>query len=500
MTGSPTSSVGDYDLYESLGEGTFAKVYRSVRRSTGEEVAVKSVSKAVFRQRPRAEEQVRREIAITRILDHPNILRFIDAMESDNHLYLVVELASRGELFDFLVENHKLPLPIALPIFREIIAGVDYLHSRDLCHRDLKPENVLLDKFGHPKIADFGFARWIRGSLLETSCGSPHYAAPEIVDGQSYDGRLADVWSCGVILFALLSGRLPFDVPDMRQLLRLVRKGQFKMPSDFPGPIKELIRGMMTKDVRQRMTMAQVKEHAGLRLDIPGLNYRMSASVPIPPMHDPIDADRIETAIVRDLVQLGFDDECEVRDQLQQAGDNNAKVFYHMMSIKGIGARAYPWSSMDDLPASPAEFFEVPGRGEGDAAVAPIAGGLEGAAEVGSPVATIVWESVGGADEGPSAIASTIENISLKVEEAMSRLQALFTGEGYKQFHPTPVEIVAGDVATDRYVIVKARFTSTDAIGISVEHIPGDQIGLSDWMRKIGQVLAGPSILTGATP
>jgi hypothetical protein len=247
------------------------------------------------------------------------------------------------------------------------------------------------------------------------------------------------------------------------------------------------------------MTMAQLKEHPGLQLDIPGLDYRMSSPVPIPPMQDPIDPDLVDEAIVEDLVQLGFESEDDVRVQLRQTGDNDVKVFYHMMHIRVIGVRAYPWSSIDDLPSSPPEFFEFPGRGEDAPGVPPFEEGLENATDLDSPVEDMVWESVGGADEESSDVASKIEDIGLKIEEVMSRLRRLFKSEGYQQFHPTPLETVTGDAAADQYLVVKASFTSKQTISISVEHIPADPIRLSDWMRKIGYLLADPSILTGST-
>jgi BR serine/threonine kinase len=142
-----------------------------------------------------------------RLFDHPHLLKLIEVYESAHHLYIVLEHAEHGELFDLLISAKSLPLILAMKIFREIIYGLEFLHSIAICHRDLKPENILLNQFNDIKIGDFGFARWMRRNIAETSCGSPHYAAPEVVRGIPYDGRAADIWSCGVILFALLSGR-----------------------------------------------------------------------------------------------------------------------------------------------------------------------------------------------------------------------------------------------------------------------------------------------------
>ena len=140
-----------------------------------------------------------------RLLNHPHILKLHEFFESERHLYIVLEFAKHNELFDYLVTHRKLSFQTGMEFFRQIIYGLEYLHNHAICHRDLKPENLLLDEFDRVKIADFGFARWLRSNIAETSCGSPHYAAPEVIRGLRYDGRAADIWSCGVILFALLA-------------------------------------------------------------------------------------------------------------------------------------------------------------------------------------------------------------------------------------------------------------------------------------------------------
>ena len=137
------------------------------------------------------------------------------------------------------------------------IAGIDYCHRFNICHRDLKPENLLLDRDRNIKIADFGMAALERGDkLLETSCGSPHYASPEIVAGLNYHGASSDIWSCGIILFALLTGRLPFDDEDIRTLLAKVKIGKFNMPQELPHEAKDLIRRMLEVNPSKRITVS----------------------------------------------------------------------------------------------------------------------------------------------------------------------------------------------------------------------------------------------------
>lgn len=200
---------------------------------------------------------IRREIVIMKLIDHPNIMSLYDVFEADNELYLLLEYIEGGELFDFLVSKGRLAPPEALKYFREIIYGVDYCHRFNIAHRDLKPENLLLDSHKNIKIADFGMAAMeIANGMLETSCGSPHYASPEIVAGKAYHGSASDIWSCGVVLFALLVGRLPFDDPNMRVLLQKVRAGRFEIPSYIPADAKDLIRKMLVVDPEYRITVS----------------------------------------------------------------------------------------------------------------------------------------------------------------------------------------------------------------------------------------------------
>jgi len=197
--------IGNYIVGKTLGSGTTGKVKIAERKDDNLKVAIKIINKSQFNSKPDLQRKIKREIALMRIMDHPNILKLLEVLESQRHLYIVIELAEHGELFDYIVSHNKLDEKTALTFFRQIIYGLEYLHTHAICHRDLKPENILLDEFDTIKIADFGFARWMRSNIVETSCGSPHYAAPEVVKGLQYDGRCADVWSCGVILYALLA-------------------------------------------------------------------------------------------------------------------------------------------------------------------------------------------------------------------------------------------------------------------------------------------------------
>ncbi|KAI8367876.1 kinase-like domain-containing protein [Choanephora cucurbitarum] len=221
--------VGDYWLGKTLGRGSSGRVKIGIHKITGEKVAIKIISKSHLAANASVEKAVKREIAVMKLISHPNIMSLLDVIDlSDSpNLYLVLEYVQGGELFEHLVSQGRLSEAEARKYFQQIIIGLDYCHRHLICHRDLKPENLLLDREKNIKIADFGMASLQpTGSLLETSCGSPHYASPEIVNGIPYDGSSSDIWSCGIILYALLSGHLPFDDDNIKLLLNKMKQVQ----------------------------------------------------------------------------------------------------------------------------------------------------------------------------------------------------------------------------------------------------------------------------------
>ncbi|KAI8376998.1 kinase-like domain-containing protein [Blakeslea trispora] len=221
--------VGDYWLGKTLGRGSSGRVKIGIHKITGEKVAIKIISKSHLAANASVEKAVKREIAVMKLISHPNIMSLLDVIDlSDSpNLYLILEYVQGGELFEHLVSQGRLSEAEARKYFQQIIIGLDYCHRHLICHRDLKPENLLLDREKNIKIADFGMASLQpTGSLLETSCGSPHYASPEIVNGIPYDGSSSDIWSCGIILYALLSGHLPFDDDNIKLLLNKMKQVQ----------------------------------------------------------------------------------------------------------------------------------------------------------------------------------------------------------------------------------------------------------------------------------
>jgi serine/threonine-protein kinase HSL1, negative regulator of Swe1 kinase len=207
---------------------------------------------------------IEREIVLMKLIEHPNIMRLYDVWETSTELYLILEYVEGGELFDYLCNKGKLSTSEALGYFQQIICAVNYCHRFKIAHRDLKPENLLLDKDMNIKVADFGMAAWQaynQSGLLRTACGSPHYAAPEVIRGDAYNGSLSDIWSCGVILYALLVGKLPFDDDDLIVLLEKIKTGRYSTPSSMDPLAKDLINRMLELDVSKRIIMEEILLH-----------------------------------------------------------------------------------------------------------------------------------------------------------------------------------------------------------------------------------------------
>ncbi|CAH8557674.1 Serine/threonine-protein kinase brsk1 [Schistosoma haematobium] len=323
--------VGPYRLEKTLGKGQTGLVKMGVHCVTGKKVAVKIVNREKLSDS--VLQKVEREIAIMKLIEHPHVLGLYDVYENRRHLYLILEHVSGGELFDYLVRKGRLAPKEARRFFKQIISALDFCHSHCICHRDLKPENLLLDDQLNIRVADFGMASLQpEGSLLETSCGSPHYACPEVIRGEKYDGRMADVWSCGVILYALLVGALPFDDDNLRNLLEKVKKGVFHIPAFVSSDCQSLLRSMIEVDTRKRITLKEVLEHkwvigdqnTPLPLELPMTQAVQTAIIPT---RADIDPDIFSTMTSLQC----FRDQERLVEELLSPVHNTEKVIYFLL-------------------------------------------------------------------------------------------------------------------------------------------------------------------------
>uniref|UniRef100_A0AAZ3Q713 Protein kinase domain-containing protein n=1 Tax=Oncorhynchus tshawytscha TaxID=74940 RepID=A0AAZ3Q713_ONCTS len=344
--GQSAQYVGPYRLEKTLGKGQTGLVKLGVHCITGQKVAIKIVNREKLSESVLM--KVEREIAILKLIEHPHVLKLHDVYENNKYLYLVLEHVSGGELFDYLVKKGRLTPKEARKFFRQIISALDFCHSHSICHRDLKPENLLLDEKNNIRIADFGMASLQVGdSLLETSCGSPHYACPEVIRGEKYDGRRADVWSCGVILFALLVGALPFDHDNLRQLLEKVKSGVFHMPHFIPPDCQALLKGMIEVNPDKRLTLEAIQKHSW---------YLGGRNEPCPEQPPPrrvcvkriVSLTELDPDVLDSMHSLGcFRDRGKLTQDLQCEEDNQEKMIYYLLLDR---KERYPSCEDEDLP------------------------------------------------------------------------------------------------------------------------------------------------------
>ncbi|XP_027332803.1 CBL-interacting serine/threonine-protein kinase 24 isoform X1 [Abrus precatorius] len=256
-----TRKIGKYEVGRTIGEGTFAKVKFAINSETGESVAIKVMAKTTILKHKMVE-QIKREISIMKIVRHPNIVRLHEVLAGQTKIYIILEFVMGGELYDKIVQQGKLSENESRRYFQQLVDAVAHCHRKGVYHRDLKPENLLLDAYGNLKVSDFGLSALTKQGvrLLYTTCGTPNYVAPEVLNDQGYDGAAADVWSCGVILYVLMAGYLPFEEPDLPTLYRRINAAEFVCPFWFSAGAKTLIHKILDPNPKTRVKIEQIRK------------------------------------------------------------------------------------------------------------------------------------------------------------------------------------------------------------------------------------------------
>eukprot|EP00177_Eucheuma_denticulatum_P006981 GFKZ01012695.1.p1 GENE.GFKZ01012695.1~~GFKZ01012695.1.p1 ORF type:complete len:475 (-),score=70.73 GFKZ01012695.1:134-1558(-) len=391
-------SVGDYHIIKTLGSGATGKVKLARHPHTDELVALKIIRKDLLHRKRFLYEKVRREIAVMKLLagscmvveqslekradllpgslpdGHIGVMKLLDVYDTENSFVLVLEYCDGGELFDLLVENGYLPEPQVLDLFQQLVYALEFCHARGICHRDLKPENVLLMSDGRLKLADFGMASILTPEdLLETSCGSPQYCAPEVIGGQAYEGAPADVWSLGVVLYAMTTGGVPFDDDNLHRLMAKVNSGAFYIPEPVPEDLADVIRSMLRIDPKERATLEEIKkskwfESQPCRADIyregvdGNVGWRKIA-------HDRAIAEP-DKEVVKYLRDLGLGEAKIIRRRLTEAGNCIEREFY--CQLLHLCGDSLSFQVADDMPPSPTPEMSAgaacgdEGRAEGE--------------------------------------------------------------------------------------------------------------------------------------
>lgn len=248
-----------YILGRTLGSGAYGKVKSAHSLKLNKQVAIKMINKKTA-PKDMLTKFLPREIEAMRKVDHENTVKLYEVIHTEDYVYLVMELAEGGDLLDFINSRKYLSERTAQSLFADLVSGISKCHSVKVVHRDLKCENVLLDSRLRLKISDFGFARSHEGKKLETYCGSYAYAAPEVIMGDPYQGEAADIWSMGVILYAMVAGRLPFKDTDLKSLLSEIGS-RLHFPSRVSAECQDLILSMLTFSPKERATLAEIKSH-----------------------------------------------------------------------------------------------------------------------------------------------------------------------------------------------------------------------------------------------
>lgn len=327
--GGPVVGVGNYRFGKTLGLGSFGKVKLAEHVRTGHKVAVKVLNRQKI-QHLDMDHKVRREVGILKLLMHPHIMRLYEVIDTPTDILLFVEYVPKGEIFEYIVEQGRLSEEEGRRFFQQIISGVEYCHHHMVVHRDLKPENLLLDKNLNVKIADFGLSNVMTdGQFLKTSCGSPNYAAPEVIRGNHYAGPEVDVWSCGVILFALLCGTLPFDDENIPNLFKKIKGGVYTLPNHLSEGSRDLIPKMLVVSPNLRITIPEIRAHPWFLEHLP--DYL--AQPPEAFLHAEINEEALEA-----VAAMGSASD-EVRQAVLAKEHNQLTVSYYL-SLETIQRRA----------------------------------------------------------------------------------------------------------------------------------------------------------------
>ena len=255
-----SDTIGDFKIGSKIGQGTFSKVCLGIHIPTGEKVAIKILPKNQIKEK-NDKIRIEKEINLQKKLHHQNIIHQYSVLDTDTFIYIITEYCSGGELFDYIVSKRRLPEMEACRIFQQLINGLEYLHKQKICHRDLKPENLLFDTKKNLKIADFGLSNEYITGKLGTPCGSPCYAAPEMVTGQKYMGDTVDIWSSGIVLYSMVCGFLPFEDEDQTVLFHKIAKGLFSLPGYLSYNCKDLIKHILVTNPSKRYGFDDIKKH-----------------------------------------------------------------------------------------------------------------------------------------------------------------------------------------------------------------------------------------------
>ena len=331
--------IGDYILNEAIVEGSNCQVFQATHIPTGEKVAIKVLNKIKLHAEPELRKKAERELSILKKMFHKNIIRLFEIMETAQRLYIVTEYCEGGDLYNYISTRGHLSERQSCKFFHEIIEALSYLHSQQITHRDIKPENFLLDTSGKSislKLIDFGISNHYKGNLLETSCGTSAFAAPEMYVGGKYSALPCDIWSSGVVLYAMLFGYLPFgDENEINNIANII-SGNYEIPEEASDDLRDLLTHIIEVEPNKRYNLEQIKSHKwynSVKVDsIPGLNID-KYKIPV------------DERIVSVCEAYGFEKDKITESVSENYYDNNTSIYYVILN-KFIRER---YDSISDL-------------------------------------------------------------------------------------------------------------------------------------------------------
>ena len=257
----PTTTLDYYRIVKMIGKGAFGKVYLGKHLLTGQKVAIKSINKQYMKDE-HSRKKVFQEVLILKKCNHKNIIKLLEVFENQKYLFIVQEYASEGDLLSYVKERGRICEDEAKNIFLQVVDGIRYCHKQSILHRDIKLDNILLAKGTSIKICDFGVSRFVKpGQMIREQCGTPAYIAPEILIDKGYEGCFADVWSLGVLLYAIITGGMPFLGDDIDELHQAVVSGKFSLPAFLTDGAKDLITKLLKLNPYSRILIEDVENH-----------------------------------------------------------------------------------------------------------------------------------------------------------------------------------------------------------------------------------------------
>ncbi|KAJ3266986.1 Map microtubule affinity-regulating kinase [Chytriomyces hyalinus] len=408
--------LGDYLFQRIIGEGCFSKVKMAIHFPTGQKVAIKCMDKKAMSEEVGTAERTLREILVLSHVYHPNITRLLEVVDTADFIYLILEYEEGGELFDYIISRKVVPEDDARKLFGQLLGAIQYCHSNGIVHRDLKPENILLDRNGNMKLIDFGFSNVIReGHQMNTFCGSPSYAAPEMLSRKDYDGQGVDIWALGVVLFVMICGYHPFDNQNVRKMYTSIVTAKYVFPEThlLSDDAKSIISAIFKTKPSERATLHQLRNHPWTTSNglLPLVEFHtLVADEPPPSRGDPCHL--TDAALVKEIQRMGFSDE-EIEWAKVTGDPGPVMAAYHLLRAekrrlnalsKTISEQKRPHDIITDFSVkSPAQADTIPRT--------PITQELS-AFEVVSPSKKSPFKTVVTNEGGPGYIASPSHDLT----------------------------------------------------------------------------------------